>query len=109
MKHNHKEYMKLIRNLADRGLIEYRRQRRAEAALFCVGKKSGALRLIVDARQANRLLKDPPGIQLSSVEGIANIHVGEDDSIYIAKGDVANCFYRQAIEGPLVEYFAVEE
>ena len=33
--------------------------------------------------------------------------MGPNDTLYITKGDVSNCFYRLGIEGPLCEVFGL--
>ena len=72
-----------------------------------MGKRDGSLRLVVDARPANRLFESPPGVQLSTVENFGRLHVDRSETLYLSKGDVQNCFYRLRIEGKLVEYFAM--
>ena len=44
----------LFHKLADSKILSFRTRARAFAGLFCVKKKGGMIRLIVDSRQANR-------------------------------------------------------
>ena len=108
LKNNRREYIGFITLLVERGLVTWRRRRRCSVSVFCVAKKSGMLRLVVDARLSNRAFKDTPGVSLTTSEGIADIHVDRNKRLFISKGDVANCFYRLRNEGELCEYFGME-
>ena len=108
LRNNRKQYIAFVQMLSERGLVTWRWRRRSAVSVLCVAKKNGMLRLVVDARGSNRIFKDPPGVSLTTVEGIANIHVDQNDKLFISKGDVENCFYRLRIEGSICEFFALE-
>ena len=53
-------YLSLVLSLHERSMLRYSKCCKASVGLFCVAKKSGQLRLIVDCRPLNQLLKSPP-------------------------------------------------
>lgn len=56
--------------LEEWGIVERTDQIRAITNLFTVPKKNGALRLVVDARRVNRLMKRVPPMQLPTIPAI---------------------------------------
>ena len=71
-----------------------------------VEKKGGALRLIVDARRANRRFREPPGVVLAGPEALGGLRVAEGTEAWLATADVENCFHRMKIGEALGRYFA---
>ena len=57
-------YRRLVRQLDQKGMIHWTRSPKSFISLFFVKKRSGALRMITDARPTNRLFRPPPGDQL---------------------------------------------
>ena len=124
LRYNQKEYHRLLRRLADIGIISWTSTPKCQVGLFAVEKDGGAAqRLIVDARRANEFFKAPPGVSLLSSVGLARFEVelpadaplGSDRAaellkdFYLAVGlsDVSNCFHRLRVQSWLSDYFCL--
>ena len=89
-----------------------------------VGKSDGRIRMIIDARRANRMFKTPPGVDLCTAEGLsrteANLPKGvtpwsqegkailNNFGLCLGLADVDNCFHRCKQPLWLAEHFAME-
>ena len=126
---SHKKYVKFLRDLDRRGLLLWTKTPKERAAIFFVKKKNGSLRLIIDARRANRRFKDPPGVELCTAEGLGRIEIDLEDTevgematdrevgkleedrqaveVTMGQADVKDCFYRMKIDKELAEYFSL--
>ncbi|CAK0900771.1 unnamed protein product [Prorocentrum cordatum] len=121
---NQKEYHRLLRRLADIGVITWTSSPKCHVGLFTVEKDGGAAqRLIVDARRANECFQAPPGVSLLSSEGLSRIEVElpasaplgpgqaakllEDFCLSIGLSDVSNCFRRLRVPAWLSDYFCL--
>ncbi|CAK0875001.1 unnamed protein product, partial [Prorocentrum cordatum] len=69
------EYQRFVQDLLARDMVELRTRRDFEVGVFFVKKKSGRLRLIVDARAVNQALKRPPTIHMASTAALVNMEV----------------------------------
>ena len=108
LRHRRSVYLDFLEELRARDLICWRRRVRSQAGMFFVAKKSPEeIRMIIDARPANRITRDPPGVALTTVENCTMVHLAPSDRLFISKGDVSACFYRLKIDGPLVELFGL--
>ena len=109
-------YAKFIFDLYNAGLIAFTSNPRVIIGVFFVTKKNGRLRMIIDCRRINNLMRQPPRTLLGSVEALANIdlscHPGDvHQTMFIAQEDVKDFFYRLGIpEGmwPLFSFPAVD-
>ena len=72
-------------------LLNFTCSPKVQVGLFCVSKKRGKQRLIVDARQTNKLFK-PPSTTLGSVEAWCRLE--GDEALCFAQEDVKDFFYR---------------
>jgi len=119
-----KKYVRFVRSLVKRGLFRYTRTPRCSAGLFFVWKKDRQhLRMILDARPANRIFRDPPGVQLLTAEDLSAFQVVLPDgvsseseegryllhlaSLTVAIGDVDNAFHRLRMPLWMGEFFAL--
>ena len=82
---------------------------RARAALFCVSKKNGKLRLIVDARVCNQLFRKPPSTHLASTAAVVEFEVGPNESISFAAQDVADCYYQFRLPLDIQKFFGLQD
>ena len=122
LKHNNRKYRQLIQHLHGKHLLRYTRRPREMAGIFFVRKKgSNKIRLIVDARRANRHFRRPPHVNLCTAEGISRFEVEIPDHIdpYSVEGetmvanivaalgilDVRDCFHRLEMPPWLSPYF----
>ena len=62
LRNSRRKYTELMADLDRRGLIYWSAACSERCAIFFVKKKSGKLRLIMDARRANLRFKEPPGV-----------------------------------------------
>ncbi len=65
------------------------------------------LRLVIDARRANRRFADAPGVALATPEAFARLEVADGVTPYMAEVDVDNCFYRLRIDHDLGRFFCL--
>eukprot|EP00435_Cladocopium_sp_Y103_P042465 s504_g11.t1 len=119
LKHNPRAYRRLVKRLHQIGYFVYTTEPKCEIGVFFVWKSSKTkLRMITDARPANRLFRDPPGVSLMTGEGLGRIEVACDDSVFansaalealsvfIGLSDVRDCFHRMRVPIWLSRYFA---
>ena len=105
LEHSPSKYHELIADLRGANLLGYTLAPKVQVGLFCVSKKAGKQRLIIDARRANRLFKKPPSTTLGSVEAWGRLE--SDSEIFFAQEDVRDFFYRLQIPKPLGEFFSL--
>ena len=104
------------------GLLGFVSNYKASVGLFFVKKKRpGEIRMVVDARQANRLHKPPPSTRLGTAGSYVDLDLSGDDHEDFgfgplasdfepagAEADVCDCFWNWSID-PLSEWFGIPE
>ena len=76
LKYNQEEYRKFVKKLQDAGMLDFTTRPVEFAGVFFVWKSDGwFIRLILDARRANRLFQDPPGVDMCTAESFSRIEV----------------------------------
>ena len=122
---NKRCYREFIQRLDDIGLLQYTQKPKNEVGVFFVHKSDKKkIRLIVDARSANALFRDPPGVELCSSEGFSRIEceVSSDAKpgspefleelrtmeLHVGLSDVKDCFHRLKQPRWLSEYFCLK-
>ena len=100
-------YAGLLRRLLRIGLIRWGRSCKCECGLFFVPKKSGSLRMIVDARRINQLCRKPPSVQLATGDSLSRIEVPADLALHVAHSDVDNCFHRLRMPEEMQGWFCL--
>ena len=68
-------YAGFIRDLARRGLVRFTQRPLGECTVFFVLKKSGQLRMIIDARAVNRKFARSPPTRMCTPETFADLEV----------------------------------
>ena len=92
------------------GIITFTTKPVEQCGFFCVLKKSGMLRLILDARRVNQRFAKPPGVALATAECLGRLEVTgpdeyshhdpryvsavQDMTLTMGIGDIDNCFHR---------------
>eukprot|EP00959_Pyramimonas_sp_CCMP1952_P210102 4396034-Pyramimonas_sp.AAC.1 len=104
---NTDEYLRFVQDLLDRGMVELRTRREFEVGVFFVRKKSGRLRLIVDARAVNQALKRPPTIHMASTAALVNMEVEGGAQLEFSIQDIADCFYQFRVPDYMVPWFGM--
>jgi len=108
-------YAHFVKDLRRRGLVRYSIGCKERVGIFFVLKKSGLLRLIIDARRTNKWFHRPPAVSLLTSEGLASIEVEMDTlastavPITVGVGDVADAFHRLAAPIWLQAFFGMNE
>ena len=92
-----------IKTLADIGLVSFRRRIRCRAGLFFVTKKGGQIRMVVDAREPNRMHRPPPHTALGTPGALAEqdwtwdalgVEPGPDAGVWGSSLDLQDSFYQ---------------
>jgi len=109
LEHDPKAYHDFIADLINAGLLAFTVNPKIQIGCFFVTKKGGKLRLVVDARRANRYFKKPPSTLLGSMETWGRLELPEEGDLFIAQEDVKDFFYRLGISKELGEYFSLPE
>ena len=78
----------------DAGIVEPADACVNEVGVFFVRKKNGSLRLICDPRDVNVTYRDPEPARLCSGEALGSLELAPTESLWVAEGDVENCYYQ---------------
>eukprot|EP00972_Heterocapsa_arctica_P017129 2532660-Heterocapsa_arctica.AAC.1 len=74
--HNAKHYRQFVQKLDAVGLLRYTQRPREHVGIFFVWKRGRtAIRMILDARRANRIFRNLPGVCFCSSEALASMEV----------------------------------
>lgn len=102
------EYHAFVADLFACKLLDFTIAPKSQVGVFCVAKKSGKQRLVVDARRTNKLFRSPPSTLLGSADTWTRLEFDEPGAeFFVAQEDVKDFFYRLRIHRPLGEYFAL--
>ena len=118
LKHNKKEYNRLVRRLADIGYFNFTTRPECFVGIFFVWKSSRTrLRMITDGRLSNAKFRDAPPVSLMTSEGLGRIEIELDQellgsgdflenfSVHVGLSDVENCFHRLRVPMWMSRYF----
>ena len=90
-------YAGFIADLWTRGLIRVDAEAETAVGSFCVPKKGGRQRLVIDTRVANCHFIEPHHVSLPTAAAMSNLECDIDDNLWAAQIDVDNAFYRIAM------------
>ena len=119
LRRSRKARMELLGVLVRAGVVSFRRAIRARVSFFFVKKKSGMIRLIVDARQANAYHRRPPVTRLASAGCYTELDLSDgrlesagfggllEFSGHGQEGDVSDCFYNYEVD-EVADWFGVD-
>lgn len=97
---NYDNYVQLVRELHSRSMVTFDFSADCFVGIFVVKKKNGKLRLIIDCRRLNQLLKKPPRTRLASSAVFGDVDLGDfAGDVTYASHDVVDCFYQFRIPG----------
>ncbi|CAK0839425.1 unnamed protein product, partial [Prorocentrum cordatum] len=91
---NRDECVQFVEDLLGCGVVELRTHLDFEVGVFFVRKKSGRLRIIVDARAVNQALRRPPTIHMASTAAVVGMEVEGGAQVEFSIQDIADCFYQ---------------
>ena len=100
-------YLGFVRELSARRMVRFRRSARRQIGCFFLTKKSGKLRLLIDARGPNQAFRSPPRTSLASTAAMVEIEVPGGPSLWLSAQDIVDCFYQFDIPDELAEYFGL--
>ena len=100
------EYLQLVLRLKAAGMIVFGRNPKVVNGVFCV-PKGDQLRLIIDARKANALFKDPGSVDLPTPDVLSRLVADADQPLFVAKADVDNFYHRVLLPEWLWPYFGL--
>ena len=109
-------YKKFIKMLHKAGYLTHTQQPKGFCGVFFDKKSDGQnKRMIIDARGTNRLLKEPPGVDLLTADGFARVETAprhkqflSNMKISVGLSDVKDCFHRLRQPRWLSEYFCLD-
>lgn len=107
LKNSRRTYADFIRKMFDSGVIEFRRQCREQVGLFCVWKKSGRQRLVVDGWLTNLWFSDPEPVSLATGTSFGSIEVDDHGPIELAGVDMSDAFYNIELPEVLRDLFGL--
>ena len=92
LKHSVKKYSDFVGVLHSCGLVKFCQSAKVTNGLFFVRKKSGKLRMILDAWPANQLFRKAPTGQNGSAASFGELRQDPGVPLYIAQYDVKDYF-----------------
>lgn len=100
-------YCSFIQDLHSCGMLEFTNQPQGLVTPFCVAKKNGRLRLILDCRDTNRRFKTPPPLALGTGSSWARVNIPQGEDLYIAQSDIKDYFYSLQLPASLRPLFSM--
>jgi len=104
---SHEEYVKLLRRMVATGMVEFTTKPEVINGLFGVPKPDGSIRLIVDGRPSCARFVDAPRVVLPTPDLLPKLTVEPQHTVYVAKSDLADFFYRFRVPRWMLPYFAL--
>ena len=101
------DYLQVILRMYRQGMVTFMRKPEVVNGIFCVDKKDGMLRLIIDARPANAAMRKSTKVNLPSPSLLADLQAPTGSVIYTAKADIDNFYHRLRLPSWLVPFFGL--
>ncbi|CAK0906231.1 unnamed protein product, partial [Prorocentrum cordatum] len=76
-------YARLVKRLADAGMVTYTDTPRERCGLFFARKKTGKQRMVVDCRRANCWFQRPASVALATGSSLGELSVPEGKELYV--------------------------
>ena len=86
-------YAEFVHDLFVSGMVEFTDQPEGLVTPFCVAKKNGKLRLILDCRDTNKMFRPPPALALGTGSSWSRLSIPEGQTLYMAQSDIKDYFY----------------
>ena len=97
----------LLSDLLDKGMCELGADADVVTGLFCVERKDGLLRLIVDPKISNIICKPPPYTSLPGGASLRDMEVPVGSQCSMSSGDVDCCFFQYRMPVSLRHLFGL--
>ena len=101
------EYVALLKRMLTQGMIRFTSRPKAVNGIFAVAKDVDSDRVIIDARQCNRLFKDSPHVALPGPSHLVQMHVPKGAIMFMSKSDLSNFYHHLGVPEWLQPYFAL--
>ena len=101
------QYIRLIRRMLAAGMIRFTSSPKAVNGVFTVEKDFDWDRLIIDARQVNRLFVDSPHVSLPNPSHLVQLRVPKGAWVVVGKSDLSNYYHHLGLPEWMVDYFAL--
>ena len=88
-----RKYLQFIRLLQSRNSITYKLSKKCSVGAFCVWKKDGQQRLVLDARLANCYFGQALPVELATGQSFARVEVDGHGPVEVGGVDIAVAFY----------------
>lgn len=104
---DHKEYIALIKRMFAIHMISFTSKPLAVNGLFGVPKDGTDIRLIIDAKPANKCFIEPPYVQLPNPSCLSRLYCDAKSSLFVAKADLSNFYHQLLIPEWLQPYLSL--
>ena len=101
------EYERLVKRLMALDMVTFRDSVRAVNGIFGVPKDDGQVRVIIDARPANRFFRPAPHTPLPTPDLMARLRAHNKVAFYVGKSDLSNFYHNLRLPEWLIEYFGL--
>ena len=98
-------YHDVVKDLRRRGLVRFSRRPTGHVIVFFVTKKSGQLRMIVDARHVNKMFKSTPSVSMTSPDVLSSLECEPTDLFVSSTVDIKDYFHRLKLSEELSDIF----
>ena len=100
-------YCSFIQDLFLCGMVEFTNRPSGLVTPFCVAKKPGKLRLILDCRDTNRRFRPPPTLAAGTGASWARLSIPEGKELFVAQSDIKDYFYSLQLPESLRSLFCM--
>ena len=100
-------YKRFIWRLVSLGMVRLSLDAECECGVFCVWKKNGMQRVLVDGRSINQRCRRPPSVRLCFGDGLARLELPPEMHLHVAQADVDNCFHRMRMPTEMQRWFSL--
>ena len=101
------EYVELVKRMRGLGMLGCTMQPRCVNGVFGVRKDENNIRLIIDARNANRYFIEPPHVLLPDPSFLTRLVLPPHVHLFVSKCDLSNFYHHIALPDWMHPFFAL--
>ncbi|CAK0908034.1 unnamed protein product, partial [Prorocentrum cordatum] len=109
LRYSKKAYFQFVRDCHSAGLIRWAPLVRGRVTVFCVAKKTGKQRLVVDCRATNRRFRRCPYLPMGTGSSWGEILLEDDADLWVSLSDIKDYFYACGVDDDLSSYFCLDD